>query len=148
MRTFRTIPTIRTIRTRLRQAAPWQATRTTWNGARVGKRLSSPFHRNSGGPTAYEKMRQHFYAVQGILPCPGFGAGSPMHFPAAVPTTNGRARDEREPPGKTRTYRTIPTIRTIRTIRTRLRQAAPWQAARKPWNGARVRETAFLTVPP
>ena len=35
-----------------------------------------------------------------------------------------------------RTFRTIPTIRTIRT---RLRQAAPWQAARKPWNGARGR---------
>ena len=33
-RTFRTIPTIRTIRTRLRQAAPWQATRTTRNSAR------------------------------------------------------------------------------------------------------------------
>ena len=43
-----------------------------------------------------------------------------------------------------RTYRTIPTIRTIRT---RLRQAAPWQAARTAWNGARVREKAFLTVP-
>ena len=34
MRTFRTIPTIRTIRTRLRQAAPWQAARTTRNSAR------------------------------------------------------------------------------------------------------------------
>ena len=45
------------------------------------ERLSSLFQRNTGGPTAYEKMRQHFYAVQGILPCPGCGAGSPMLFP-------------------------------------------------------------------
>ena len=34
-RTFRTIRTIRTIRTRLRQAAPWQATRTAHDRVRV-----------------------------------------------------------------------------------------------------------------
>ena len=33
-RTYRTIPTIRTIRTRLRQAAPWQAARTTRDNTR------------------------------------------------------------------------------------------------------------------
>ena len=73
--------TIRTIRTRLRQAAPWQATRSTWDDTRGQGRNPQPFHRNAGGPTAYGKMRWHFYAVQGILPCPGCGAGSPMLFP-------------------------------------------------------------------
>ena len=65
------------------------------------------------------------------MTCCGYGAHSPMLFPAAVPTANGRARAAGE---ITRTFRTIPTIRTIRT---RLRQAAPWQAAHTAKDGAR-----------
>ena len=33
------------------------------------------------------------------MTCCGFGAHSPMLFPAAVPSAKGRARYEREPPG-------------------------------------------------
>ena len=45
------------------------------------KRLSSPFRRNTDGPTAYGKLRQAISARCRSLTCPGCGAGSPMLFP-------------------------------------------------------------------
>ena len=65
------------------------------------ERLSSTFHRDMGGPTAYGKMPQAFSARCRSLTCCGYGAHSPMLFPAAVPSAEGRARNEREPTAQT-----------------------------------------------
>ena len=62
-------------------------------GRGSGKRLSSPFHRNTGGPTAYEKMRIAFLRGAGDSPLPGVWGGEPHALiPAAFPNANGRAR--------------------------------------------------------
>ena len=132
-RTFRTIPTIRTIRTRLRQAAPWQAARKPWNGARG--RNGFP-HCSAGTPVVPQHTKKCggiFTRCRGFSPARGLGRAAPCSSRRRFHPPKDERRRSESRRGKTRTFRTI------RTIRTRLRQAAPWQAARKPWNGARVR---------
>ena len=101
--------TFRTIRTRLRQAAPWQATRTTWDDTRGQGKTHYRSTVPPGVPQHTGKCGQHFPRGAGLCPAAGMGRTAPCSSRRRFhPPKDERGTSESRR-GITRTFRTIPT---------------------------------------